>query len=142
VPLIGDTGQGMTATFGTSSLSLAITEITIGARTLDMLDVSALASTDFQELIGSDLKKQGKVKLKFVFVASATMPVVGGAAETITISYPLFTGHSTSSTLAGTAQFTDLKLPDGKLGEVMFGECEFQYNGDTGPTYTKALLEI
>jgi len=140
--MIGDTGQGMTATFSASSLSLAITEITIGTRTLDMLDVSALASTDFSELISSDLKKIGKVKLKFVFVASATMPVVGGAAETMTITYPLFTGHSTASTLAGTAQFTDLKLPDGKLGEVMFGECEFQYNGDTGPTYTKALLEI
>ena len=140
--LIGETGQGMTATFGTSSLSLAITEITIGAITLDMLDVSALASTDFAELIGSDLKKIGKVKLKGVFVASATAPVVGGAAETMTITYPQFVGNSNSSTLAGTAQFTDLKLPDGKLGEVLMFECEYQYNGDTGPTYTKALIEI
>lgn len=136
--LIGDTGQGMTATFGTSSLSLAVTEITVGAITIDMLDVSTLATTDFQELISSDLKKIGKCKLKYVFVASATAPVVGGAAETMTITYPLFTGNVAAANLAGTAQFTDLKLPDGKLGEVMFGECEFQYNGDTGPTYTKA----
>lgn len=136
--LIGDTGQGMTATFGTSSLSLAVTEITIGTISIDMLNVSTLATTDFEELISSDLKKIGKVKLKFVFVGSATAPVVGGAAETMTVTWPLFTGGSTAANLAGTAQFTDLHLADGKLGEVMFGECEWQYNGDTGPTYTKA----
>lgn len=134
----GDTGQGMTATFGTSSLSLAITEITIGAHTIDLLDVSTLASTGFQKLIVSDLKKAGKVKLKFVFVASATMPVVGGAAETMTISWPLYTGDVVAANLAGTAVFTDLKLPDGKLGEVMMGECDYQHDGTTGPTYTKA----
>jgi hypothetical protein len=135
---VGDTGQGMTATFGTSTLSLAITEITIGAFTLDALDVSLLASTGFQKLIRSDLTKAGKVKLKFVFVTSATMPVVGAVPETMTITWPLQTGNVVAANLAGTAFFTDLKLADGKLGEVMFGECDFQYDGATGPTYTKA----
>jgi hypothetical protein len=135
---VGDTGQGMTATFGTSSLSLAVTEIEVGAHTIDMLDVSTLASTGFEKLIASDLKKAGKVKLKFVFVTAATMPVIGGAPETMTLTYPLQTGNVLAANLAGTAVFTDLKLPDGKLGEVLFGECEWQYDGATGPTYTKA----
>jgi hypothetical protein len=134
----GDTGQGMTATFGASSLSLAVTEITVGSETLDMLNVSTLASTGFEKLVRSDLKKIGKCKLKFIFVASATAPVVGAAPETMTITYPLFTGNVVAANLAGSAVFTDFKLPDGKLGEIMFGECEFQYDGTTGPTYTKA----
>lgn len=138
MPNIGDTGQGMTATFGTSTLSLAVTEITIGAQTLNMLNVSTLATTGFEDLIASDLKQIGKVKLRFVFVTQATMPVVGGAAETMTITWPLQTGDNAAANLAGTAVFTDLKLADGRLGEVMFGEVDFQYNGDTGPTYTKA----
>lgn len=138
MPNIGDTGQGMTATFGTSSLSLAVTEITVGTQSINMLNVSTLASTGFEKLIASDLKTIGKCKLKFIFVASATAPVVGAAPETMTITYPLFAGNVAAANLAGTAVFTDLKLPDGKLGEVMFGECEFQYDGDTGPTYTKA----
>jgi hypothetical protein len=138
MPLLGDTGQLMTATFATSSLSLAVTEITIGAHTIDMLDVSVLASTGFQKLIASDLKKAGKVKLKFVFVTSATMPVIGAAPETMTVTWPLQTGNAVAANLAGTGVFTDLKLADGKLGEVMFGECEYQHDGDTGPTYTKA----
>jgi hypothetical protein len=134
----GDTGQGMTATFSASSLSLAVTEITIGSITLDMLNVSTLASTGFEKMVRSDLTKIGKCKLKFIFVASATAPVVGADPETMTITYPLFTGNVAAANLAGTAVFTDLKLPDGKLGEIMFGECEFQYDGTTGPTYTKA----
>ncbi len=138
MPNIGDTGQGMTVTFGTSSLSLAVTEVTVGTISVDTLDVSTLATTGFQELITSDLKKIGKCKLKGVFVASATAPTVGGAAETMTITYPLFTGNVQAANLAGTAVFTDWKAPDGKLGEVMMFECEFQYDGDTGPTYTKA----
>jgi hypothetical protein len=135
---VGDTGQGMTAVFATSNLSLAVTEITVGTQSIDMLNVSLLSSTGFEKLIASDLKKIGKCKLKFVFVATATQPVIGGAPETATITYPLFTGNVAAANLAGTAVFTDLKLPDGKLGEVMFGECEFQYDGATGPTYTKA----
>jgi hypothetical protein len=138
MPLVGDTGQGMTATFGTSSLSLAVTEVTIGSQSIDTLNVSLLASTGFEKLIASDLKKIGKCKLKFVFVTQATMPVLGATPETMTITWPIQTGDNVAANLAGTAFFTDLKLPDGKLGEVMFGECEFQYNGDTGPAYTKA----
>ncbi len=136
--LIGDTGNGATVTFATSSLTLAIISIDIGEQSVDMLDVSTLATTGDQEMIASDLKKAQEVTLNVLFVASATAPVVAAAAETMTVTLPLFTGTTTAANLAGTAQFTSFKLPSLKNGEVMVSTIKWKYNGDTGPTYTKA----
>jgi hypothetical protein len=138
MPLIGDTGNGATATFGTSSLSLSVTAIQIGEITIDMLDVSTLATTDFQEMIASDLKKTPEVSLDVLHVASAVIPTVGGAAETMTVTLPLFTGTTTAARIAGTAQFTSYKLPDLANGQLMMSKVKFKYNGDTGPAYTVA----
>ncbi len=136
--LIGDTGNGATVTFSTSSLSLAVIAIQIGEQSIDMLDVSTLATTGDQEMIASDLKKAQEVTLTVLHVATTTAPVVGGAAETMTVTLPLFTGTTTAANLAGTAQFTSFKLPDLKNGELMTSQIKWKYNGDTGPTYTKA----
>lgn len=136
--LIGDTGNGATATFGTSSLSLAVTSIQIGEISINMLDVSTLATTDFEEMKASDLKKTPEVTLNVLFVASAAIPTVGGAPETMTVTLPLFTGTTNAATLAGTAQFTSLKLPDLANNQIMAAQVKFKYNGDTGPAFTVA----
>lgn len=136
--LIGDTGNGATCTFATSSLSLAITKIQIGEQTIDMLDVSTLATSGDQEMIASDLKKAQEVTVTALYVGTATLPVVGAAAETMTVTMPLFTGTTTAANLAGTAQFTSSKLPDMENGVLMQYQFKWKYNGDTGPTYTKA----
>jgi hypothetical protein len=136
--LIGDTGNGATATFGTSSLSLAIVSMQISEQSVSMLDVSTLSTTGVQEMIASDLLTTQEVTLNVLFVASATAPVVGGAAETMTVTLPLFTGTTTAANLAGTAQFTSFKLPDLANGQLMMATVKFKYNGDTGPTYSKA----
>lgn len=138
MPLIGDTGNGATVTFGTSSLSLAVTAIQIGEITVSMLDVSTLATTAFQEMIASDLRTTPEVSLDVLHVASAAVPTVGGAAETMTVTLPLFTGTTNAATLAGTAQFTSHKLPDLANGQLMMSKIKFKFNGDTGPTYTVA----
>jgi len=138
MPLIGDTGNGATVTFGTSSLSLAVVGIQIGEITIDMLDVSTLATTGFQEMIASDLKKTPEVTIDVLHVGTAAVPSVGGAAETMTVTLPLFTGGTTAANLAGTAQFTSHKLPDLANGQLMMSKIKFKFNGDTGPTYTLA----
>lgn len=138
MPLIGDTGNGATATFATSSLSLAITQIQISEQTIDMLDVSTLATSGDQEMIASDLRKTQEATVTAIYVGTATLPVAGAAAETMTITLPLFTGSTVAANLAGTAQFTSSKLPDIQNGNIMMYQFKFKYNGDTGPTYTKA----
>lgn len=138
MPNIGDTGNGATATFATSSLSLAITQIQIGEETIDMLDVSTLATTAYMEKIASDLKEAPEVTVSYIFVTSATQPVVGAAPETMTITWPIQTGNVAAANLAGTAVFTSRKLPDLQNGQVQIGQVKWKYDGDTGPTYTKA----
>jgi hypothetical protein len=136
---LGDTGNGATAVFGTSALSLAITEIQIGEITIDMLDVSLLATTDFMLEIASDLKKAPEVTLKFVFDTLATAPVVGGVPETFTVTFPLRTGEATAANLAGTIVITGFQLPELKNGTIQTGTAKVKFNGDTGPAYTKAI---
>ncbi len=84
----GDTGQGTTLTFGTSSLSLLITQITIGEETINMLDASTLATTGFQRMVRSDLKTTPEITGQAIFVQTATAPTVGGAPESVTVTYP------------------------------------------------------
>lgn len=135
---LGATGNGATLTLATSSLTLAITKIQIGEITVDMLDVSVLGTTDFEILIKSDLKKTPEIMAEFVFVTSATAPTVASAAETGTVTFPQLTGESAAATLAGTGVVTSFKLPDLENGVVQKGSLKFRYDGDTGPTYTKA----
>ena len=137
--LMGDTGNGATLTFATSSLTLAITKIMIGEITIDMLDVSTLSTTDFEELISSDLKKIGECSAEFVFSTAANAPTVNSAAVTITATFPLRTGEGTAANLAGSGQITGFKLPDLQNGQVQVGSVKWRYNGDTGPTYTKSV---
>lgn len=136
---LGDTGNGSTGVFGTSALSLAITEMQIGEIVVDMLDVSLLSTTDFMLEIGSDLKKAPEVTLKFVFDTLATAPAVNSAPETFTVTFPLRTGEATAANLAGTIVITSFQLPELKNGTVQIGTAKVKFNGDTGPTYTKAV---
>lgn len=132
----GDTGQGTTLVFGTSSLSLLITQITIGEETINMLDASTLATTDFQTLVKSDLKVPPEVTFQAIYVQTATLHTVGGAPETGTITFPLL-GSGSAATYAGTGVFTGRTLPSAQIGQLMVVSGKFKFDGDTGPTYTK-----
>lgn len=138
MPLIGDTGQGWTLTLGTQSLSLNITEIDLGQWTRGFLPVSQLSTTDFEEFIASDLVNGGEIKVKAIYRSSQNAPSVSAAPETVTVTAALQTGDSGAATLAGTAFGTVWVLPKPKLNEVMMIEYTIKWNGDTGPTYTKA----
>lgn len=135
---VGDTGNGATAVFGTSALSLLITEIQIGEISIDMLDVSLLATTDFAIEIASDLKKAPEVTLKAVHNTALVAPTVGGAPETFTVTFPLRTGEAAAANLAGTVVITGYTLPTLKNGEVQMLDVKVKFDGDTGPTYTKS----
>lgn len=131
----GDTGNGTTLTFGTSSLSLLITQISVSEETIDMLDVSTLATTDYQEMIRSDLKKTPELTFQAVFVQTANAPTVGGAPETVTLTYPGLGG--TAAKIAGTAVITGRTFPTAANGQIMMLQGKVKYDGDTGPAYTK-----
>lgn len=138
MPLNGDTGQGWSFTFGTQSITLLVTQINCGKWSISPLDVSVLATTDFMERIASDLKDAGTFTVDFLWKTSTTAPVVGTTAETFTITAAQQSGDTAAATLAGTGFVEELTWPTAALGSVLKGQITCRWNGDTGPTYTKA----
>lgn len=134
----GDTGQGWTFTFGTQSISLLVTQITCGKWTVTDLDVSVLSDTGFMKKLASDLKDAGTATIDFLWKTSTTAPVVGTTPETFTITAAQMTGDTAAATLAGTGYVKEITWPTAALGQVNKGQIVITWNGDTGPTYTKA----
>ena len=62
-----DTGLGATASFATLGLSLKIVSMDIGEQTLPNVNVSTLASTNFEEYIPGDLAEPGTVTFECQF---------------------------------------------------------------------------
>lgn len=139
--LVGDTGNGATFTLTTqtAAASLKIDQIQIGEITLDMLDVSTLSTTDFQEMIASDLKVTPELTISYVASAGATAVTVTGLVDTATITFPVLGSQTTTTgaTFAGSGVVTSWKLPDLQNGQVQKGQIKFKFDGDSGPTYTR-----
>ena len=136
----GDTGQGWSFTFGTQSISLLITKITCGKWSINVLDVSVLADTGFMKKLAGDLKDAGEFVIDFLWKTSTTAPVVGATPETLTITAAQMTGDTAAATLAGTGFVKELTWPTAALNQVNAGQATCVWNGDTGPTYTKATV--
>lgn len=138
--LTGDTGNGATFTLTTQTAvaSLKIDKISIGEITLDMLDVSVLATTGFMEEIASDLQKAPEVTIDYVFSGLATNIAITGLVDTATITFPIGPGQTAASTFAGTAVVRAVKMPDFANGSVNKGQAKIKFDGDTGPTYTRS----
>jgi hypothetical protein len=139
--LVGDTGNGATFTLTTqtAAASLKVDQIQIGEITLDMLEVSTLSSSDFKEMIASDLKNTPELTVSYVYSASATAVTCTGSVDTATVTFPVGSGQTstTGATFTGTGIVTSFKLPDLQNGNVMKGQIKFKFDGDTGPTYTR-----
>jgi hypothetical protein len=137
--LVGDTGNGATFTLSAQATSFLIQKISIGESSIDMVDISHLGTTGRMEEILADLATNEEITLDVVWDTALTLPNVGAAAETGTVTFPLRTGEATAANLAGTGHFTARKLPDFANGEAQMGQFKFRFNGDTGPTYTKSV---
>lgn len=148
--LAGDTGNGATLTFaanmgfGTVSTELACTSIVAGGFQRGGVDVSDLTTSTIEQAIPTDLAKPkaGKAKYKFLTkpatsFASIVAPT-SAAAGSVVITWPLRTGETTAANYTGTAFITDFTLPTLENGVLQEGEIEIQYDGDTGPSFTKA----
>jgi len=139
--LVGDTGNGATfsLTTQTAATSLKVDQIQIGEITLDMLDVSTLSTSDFQEMIASDLKATPELTISYNHSASATAVTVTGLVDTATITFPVLSSQTTTTgaTFTGTGVVTSFKLPDLQNGQVQKGQIKFKFDGDSGPTYTR-----
>lgn len=143
--LTGDTGNGATLTLalynGTTSITTALSVISItpGEITTESVDVTTLGTTDYMENIPSDLRSVApfSATYKFITTTAFALPAIAGSmVGTCTLTWPTRTGETAAATFAGTGYVTSNKLPDMANGELQVGEISWQYDGDTGPTYT------
>lgn len=131
------TGNSATISLGTSGFTASFTELGGSEQTREALEVSHLGTTTFKEYDPDDLVEPGEVAGMFHWNPNfGTFPPITGAAETITISYPLPSGASTPGTLSGTGFLTRSKGGDLKNGEISIGELTIKWDGKTGPAYT------
>ncbi len=135
--LTGDTGNGATLTLP-GSYSVALITISPGTKTLPTIDSSTLATTGTREQIPGDINDVASFKATFKWIASTAEPALG-TVGTCTLTYPaLTTVASNAANYSGTGFLTSWKQPEMANNTLQVGELEFQFDGDTGPTYTAA----
>jgi hypothetical protein len=146
--LKADTGNGASITLSVSALSLAIKDIDISAIELASLSCGVLATTDFDEVAPSDLKKPPKITVMFLSNGAVAEPTLGqlsgvtrasGEAykgETVTVTYPVIGGSGTAGKFVGTGYIESWKPSKFVNGAWQEGTIVIQYDGVTGPAYT------
>lgn len=134
-----DTGHGATVTFGTTAWTGKLRGIPTGlTKTLQVVNISHLATTGQQETMPGDLEELGEIDCDVLFEAVTGLPVTG-TVETITITFPLqASGATTAANLAGTAFITMIGYPALQTNGEMLGKIKIKYDGNTGPTFTAA----
>ena len=134
-----DTGHGATVTFGTTSWSGKLVGIPTNlALTRPPVDITVLSTSGEREYMPGDLSELGQVTLDVAFEAATGLPALGSAAETITITWPLAPGGggATAANLSGTGFIAGINYPAMQTNTLQQGQITFQFDGNTGPTWT------
>jgi hypothetical protein len=132
-----DTGNTATIVFGTSAFTAKYHEIGASEQEVPKIKDSHLGTTVKETCQPGDLYDPGEVDCEFQYVAGVNPPI-GGAPETVTITYPVPTGKTTGATLAGTAFIRKRKSSSLKNNELLIGSYTLCWDGKTGPTFTAA----
>lgn len=132
-----DTGLGATMAFTTlSTFTPKIREIPGLKRSVETIDGSHLGTSGDQELIEGDLIKNGTVTIPILWNTNDTIPAPG-TKDTVTFTWALRTAEATAANIAGTVIIVDVEFASHKIGELQMGSITLQFDGYTGPTYTK-----
>lgn len=133
-----DVGTGSTVAFGTTTtFTPKITGIKLGGETVPVIDISNMSTTAYREKMQGDLKEPVVVTLDADYNPSLTA-ILGVAAQTVTVTFPIPAGGSTGATIAGTAFVSSVNDANIPLEEKMTATHVIQFDGFTGPTYTAA----
>jgi hypothetical protein len=135
---MADTGNTTTVTFGTSSFAPTVRSISIGEMTREAIEDSHLATGGQKTFIPSDLVDAGEFTMEIEWDQSAgVFPPVTAAAETVTITFPMKPGQSTTrGTLAGTAFLTSAGGINVANGELMVASVTVKWDGKTEAVFT------
>ena len=93
-----DVGTATTIAFGTSSFTAEVKSLNGSDVTREDVDVTHMGSTSYMEFQPAELADAGAIEMEIHFDPDSQPPILG-AAETITITFPLPAGQSTAESL-------------------------------------------
>ena len=141
---MADTGAGATLTLATTTNSLTVRSMTLPEQTIDTLDISALDTSNYMEMIPTDLADPGELSVEILYDGTEAAPSLG-VAETVTVTFPKVDSTNTNdgATLAGTGFIKGFKFPDLQVGELQIATMTIQFDGGansgTEPTWTAGV---
>jgi hypothetical protein len=134
-----DTGHGATVTFGTTAWSGKLVSIpTNFSLTRPPVDITHLGTSGEREYMAGDVSELGPVTLDVAFESATGLPSPTTTPETITITWPLAPGGGgvTAANISGTGVISGIAYPSMQTNTMQQGQITFQYDGNTGPTWT------
>lgn len=129
-----DVGTATTITFGTSSFTAQVMSLNGSDITREDIDVTHMGSTNYMEFQPGNLADGGTIEMEIHFDPDSQPPILG-AAETITITFPLPSGGIGAATLVFTGYVNSWSW-EAPLEEVMTAEITIKVDGKTDPVWT------
>lgn len=127
-----DIGTGTTVTFGTSSFSANITNVGWSGIERPAIDTTHLGTTTARTFMPGDLFDPGELSLDIQFNPD-NYPPITGAAETITVRFPIPAGLSNGATWVASGFMTSFELGN-PLEELMTATMGVKFTGNITPT--------
>ena len=133
---MADQGFGTTLTFS-GGFAGEIKSIQIGGVSRDALETTYMATTQgYRTFIPSDLVDPGELSVEVQFEADKNfLTPIKGAVETVTITFPIESGHSNAGSYACSGFLTEFEVTS-QFDEIMTANLTIKYTGV--PTYTPA----
>lgn len=137
--ICADTGNGATITFGSGiTATLKVRFIDPAEENIGRIECSDISTTGYRKFIKEDLVDAPEISLEYLWDTFDAPPVVGAVLGTVTITYPTRTGETTPANCAGSAYVSGVKHPRLENNVLQVGMLKVQFDGVTGPTYTKS----
>lgn len=155
MPICADTGNQ--ATLGVSAPLLAdgvtadtdvatffsagkVVRIEFPEEALERVECSHLGTDTYKSYIPADLVDPPQLNVTMNFETLHKVPFTGQVLGTVTVTFPLRPGEQTAANYAGTGYIGAITMPTLANGELQQVQLRIDFDGVTGPTYTKAVV--
>lgn len=119
---------------------LKITRIEFPEEALERLECSNLSNSVYKSYIPADLVDPPQINITGNFETSHKPPFLGQVLGTATVKFPKRPGESAEATYAGSAYVGAITMPSLANGEIQEVQIRIDFDGITGPAYTKATV--
>lgn len=135
---MADVGTGCTITWGTSTFSPELLDLSQGDIARTVVDISDMGTTGARRKMAGDLYDAGELEVEILFDPDDVPPVTA-AAETITITFPVPAGKTTGAKVAGTGFISNWRW-GAPLEDRMTASFTITWDGATDPAWTDSVV--